>query len=115
MIFDATPLKVLENVSALNTTSQEFGINAFERLELGVDFKAGVTAGAVVLEVAPFSGYIGEWAPLITVTFAGTAPKYMRGQAENDALVGRVRVSTLIANGVADAFIQRAMTGRGGQ
>jgi hypothetical protein len=114
MLFDPTPFKVLENQSALNTTSQEFGINAFERLELGVDFKVSVTAGALILEAAPFSGYTGEWAPLITVTFAGTAPKFMRGQAENDARIGRVRISTALVGGVCDAFVTRAMTGRCG-
>jgi len=114
MIFDANPLKLLENVSALNTTSAEFGINAFERLELGVDFKTGVTAGEVVLEVAPFAGYTGAWAPLITVTFAPAAPRFRRGQAENDARVGRVRISQVITGGVCDAYVNRMMTGRGG-
>jgi hypothetical protein len=113
MIFDANPLKVLDNQSALNTTSPEFGINGFERLELGVDFKTGVSAGEVVLEVAPFGGYTGAWAPLVTVTFAPSpaAPKFMRGQAENDARVGRVRINTALAGGVCDAYV---MTGRGG-
>jgi hypothetical protein len=111
MIFDALPLKMLADQSALNSTSAEFGINTFDRLELGVDFKTLVTAGAVVLEVAPFGGYAGTWAPLITVTFSGTAPVFIRGQAENDARIGRVRISTALVGGVCDAYVNRAMTG----
>src|SRR5262245_3438504 len=113
MNFDATPLKVLTDATALDTKSAEFAINAFDRLQLDVDFKTGVTAGALILETAPFSGYTGTWHPLITVTFAGTAPKMMSGTADNGSLIGRVRVSTQVANGVADAYVTRMMTGKG--
>lgn len=112
MQIDSPFLKVLSNVAADETTSQEFGIDACDRLELGVDFKAGVTAGEVILEIAPFGGYTGAWAPLITVTFAAAAPKYMRGQAESAGVVGRVRINTAIANGVIDAYVMRQISGR---
>lgn len=113
MTFDSNALKVLENVSGLNETSAEFGINAFDRLQLDVDFKAGVTAGVFILETAPFSGYTGAWHPLITVTFAGAAPRVMSGTAENGGRVGRVRVSSAVADGVADAYVTRSIVGRG--
>lgn len=113
MIFDADPLKMLTDVSALNATSEEFGVNAFDRLELAADFKTGVTAGAFVLEVAPFKGYTGTWDPIITVTFNGTAPKTQRASAENASRIGRVRVSTALVGGVGDAYVNRMITGRG--
>jgi hypothetical protein len=113
MMFDPNPLKFLENVSALNATSEEFAINAFDRLELIGDFKTGVTAGAFVLEVAPFKGYTGTWDTIATVTVSGTGPVTKRSSVENGSRIGRVRVSVAFVGGVGDAYVNRMITGKG--
>ncbi len=112
MIFDPVPLKLLDNQSALNTLSQEFGLNAFDAVELSVDFKAGVTAGAVVLEVAPFGGYTGAWDTVLTATFSGTAPQIQREETDIVARVGRLRISTALTGGVCDAYVSRSITAK---
>ena len=111
MLFDPVPLKVLDNVST--GTSAEFDLGAIDRVTLAVDFKTGVTAGVLVLEVAPFGGYTGTWATVLTVTFAGTAPNIGRTQGEICARVGRVRITTNLTGGNCDAYVERSLVGKG--
>ncbi len=40
-----------------------------------VSWGSGVSTGAVAIEIADAPDYAGQWAPLDTVTFEGTAPK----------------------------------------
>lgn len=111
MSFDPNPLQVLVNAGA--GTSAEFPLNAFDRVALDVEFKTGVTAGVVVLEVAPYSGFSGTWATVLTATFAGAAPNINHQQADITARVGRVRVSTALTGGVCDAYVDRRIIGKG--
>lgn len=113
MMFEPTPIALLQNASALDSKSVEFDLGAIDRVELIIDYKTGVTAGAVVLEVAPFGGYTGTWATVLTATFGGTAPIAVHQQADVAARIGRLRISTALVGGVCDAYLNRALVGKG--
>lgn len=110
-MFDPVPLKMLDNVNT--GTSQEFALNAFDRVELAVDFKTGVNAGVVILESAPFAGYTGTWFEEVAVTFSGTAPCVIKGQKDISARIGRLRVKTPLVGGNCDAYVSRQIIGKG--
>lgn len=110
MLLDAKPVKVLEGVSALNTLSAPFGLT--DDIVVMVDFKTGVTAGVVRLESAPGADYAGTWKTEDEITFAGTPPLTLSNRVTPEGAVGRLRISTAIADGIIDAYIQRYLAGR---
>jgi hypothetical protein len=111
MSYDANPLKLLNNAS--NGTSGEIDLNAIDRIALDVDFKTGVTAGAIVFEVAPFAGYTGAWAQVLTVTFGGAAPNIGHADTDLTARIGRARISVPLTGGVCDVYLTRKIIGKG--
>jgi hypothetical protein len=108
MLLDAKPLEVLSDAAALNTLSAPFGLT--DDLIITIDFKTGVTAGAVQLETAPGADYSGTWNTEATITFAGTAPLTLSDRVIPEGAVGRLRISSAITDGVIDAYIQRSLT-----
>lgn len=64
-----------------------------------ISWSTGVTSGVVEIECADASTYAGTWAPIATVTFAGTAPKqdYVYSPGRPKAI--RHRISTVIGGG----------------
>jgi hypothetical protein len=107
MLIDATPIKVLNNVSALNTLSEIFGLT--DDIVVEIDFKTGVNGGAVQLESAPGGDYSGTWTTELTITFAGSAPLVLSDRIIPEGAVGRLRISSGITGGVIDAYIQRSL------
>lgn len=110
MLLDAVPIKVLADLAALNTLSESFGLT--DEIVIMVEFKTGVTAGVVRLESAPRADYAGTWKTEGEITFAGTAPLTLSDRIIPEGAVGRLRISTAIADGVIDAYIQRNLAGR---
>jgi hypothetical protein len=110
MLFDAKPVKVLADAAALNTLSEAFGLT--DDIVIMVEFKTGVTAGVVRLESAPRADYTGTWKTEVDITFAGTPPLTLSDRIIPEGAVGRLRISTAIADGVIDAYIERHLTRR---
>lgn len=110
MLLDAKPVKVLSDAAAGDTLSAAFGLT--DEILVMVEFKTGVSAGVVRLESAPRADYAGTWKTEGEITFAGTAPLTLSDRIIPEGVVGRLRISTAIADGVIDAYIQRNFTGR---
>src|SRR5215468_4333347 len=110
MLLDAKPLKVLTNASSLNTLSEPFGLTDGD-IVIIVDFKSGVTAGAVRLESAHGADYTGTWKTEDTITFSGSAPLELSKRIIPTGAVGRLTITPAISNGVIDAYIERSIAG----
>jgi hypothetical protein len=102
--------KLLDAASSLNTavaTPAVFGSLGCQRTVHHVKWGTGVTAGAVTIEVAEDPSYTGTWAPVMVVTFSGTAPKqdYV---ADSNGPYGAIRhrVSTAVSNGTVTTTIK---------
>lgn len=74
-------------------------VMACQETAIYVEWGTGVTAGAVIIESAFTATYAGTWAPLVTVTFAATAPKVDIVQITGVHGTLRTRISTTVANG----------------
>ena len=80
-------------------TGPEESVRVYDQYESSVDWGAGVSAGVVVFEWAPFPGYSGNWFTLATHTFS--APAIVTRNLFQ--VVGgyiRARVSTPVTGGV---------------
>jgi hypothetical protein len=73
--------------------------------ELGIYvlFKAGVSAGVVLVEGAHADDFTGTWATLATINWAAANRVHFAAVTGVHKAV-RVRISTAIAEGVADAW-----------
>lgn len=69
-----------------------------------VDWGTGVASGVVEVETAHDAAYTGTWAPLATVTFAGTAPDQDIVQITGIHLALRTRISTVLAGGTVSTY-----------
>ena len=99
-------------VSAINTASAPVGAGLIPRCResaVYMDWGTSVTAGAVIVETAisnaPAGVYSGTWAPLATVTFAGTAPNQDVVQVTGIHWAIRTRVSTAVVGGTVSTWL----------
>lgn len=103
-----TQQNLLVNQSAAQATHTPVGPAFMPRgreTAIYVSWSAGVTSGVVTIETADNSAYTGTWAPLATVTFAGTAPNEQIVQITGVHLAVRCRISTVVAGGTVSSMI----------
>lgn len=70
-----------------------------------VEWATGVTSGVVQVESARNAAYTGTWAPLATVTFAGTAPNSDLVQITGIHSAIRTRISTVVAGSTVSTWL----------
>jgi hypothetical protein len=103
--------KLLSAQSALNdkgTVPDVFGTLGLTRTTHIVKWGTGVSAGAVIIEVADDSTYTGTWAPVATITYASGSPKADYAYVEGHYGSIRHRIATAVVGGTVDTFIQGA-------
>lgn len=103
--------KLLDAKSALNATGtvpDVFGTLGITRTTHVVKWGTGVSAGAVIIEVADDSSYTGTWAPVATITYTSGSPKADYAYVEGHYGSIRHRISTVLVGGTVDSFIQGA-------
>lgn len=66
-----------------------------------IQWPTGVTSGVVEIETADDPDYAGTWAPVSTVTFAGTAPKEDYVYVPGVYSAFQHRISTVVAGGAS--------------
>lgn len=98
--------KVLTAVSALDTvgTPPQDQVPHCTNHKLNVEFGAGTSAGAVVIEEAPRPDYAGVWSVLGTVTWSAVSKDGSVSVAQNCVAI-RARVSVAIVGGTVDAYL----------
>ena len=72
-----------------------------------ISWATGVTSGVVQIECADDSSYEGTWAPMATVTFAGTAPNQDYVYTPGRPRAIRHRISTVVTGGAAPSVTTR--------
>lgn len=100
-------LRLMTDQSADETLSSELrsgDVSRCRETAVYVDWKTGVTSGAVEVETAVGDGYGGTWASLAVVTFAGTAPNQDVVQVTGVHWNLRARIDTVILGGLADVW-----------
>lgn len=103
------PTAGMTAASALNATHTATGSGLMARcreVAVYVNWGTGVASGAVTVETAMDLNYAGTWAPLAAVTFSGTAPKADIVQITGIHGAVRSRVSTVLAGGTVDTWLQ---------
>lgn len=98
--------KVLTGVSALDTVGLPPGDQVPHCMfhKLNVEFGAGTSAGAVVIEEAPRPDYTGVWSVLGTVTWSAVS-KDGSVSVNQVAAAIRARISVAIVGGTVDAYL----------
>jgi hypothetical protein len=94
--------------SASNATHTPIGPGLMARCResaVYIDWGTGVTSGAIKVETAVDANYTGTWAPLATVTFAGTAPNQDVVQITGVHWAVRTRISTVLAGGTVNTWL----------
>ena len=105
--------RVLLSAASVDETAATFEKSVNAQSQQGfhhhISWGTGVTAGVVQIEVADSADYEGTWAPVATVTFAGTAPKqdYVYQPGQPKAI--RHRISTVVANGTVTTRLVGAL------
>lgn len=107
----AETVKALDNKQALNEVSSEIDIRNARAIGLHVlTNEPSVSAGTIVLETAPVSGYGGTWKTVLTITDLSGGPKVESKCAYEDddglpSRVARVRITGTVANGTVDVYV----------
>lgn len=105
--------KILTDQNALNTLSAVYDVMDKRSVRLMVHFKAGTTAGQVVLEAAPTADFAGTWKQVGAITWSAadsldTYPPPAQNTQTADAPPWgyvRARISTGIVAGNVDAWL----------
>ncbi len=95
---------LMSGAAADETVSTALGPAKLDKLKnhtFYAAFGAGVTAGVITIETAPYADYAGTWSPIPsgTITFAGTAPNAGHLSIVGAYLALRARISTAVADG----------------
>ena len=101
-------LKLLNDKSVVDVISDEVEGFLAESMVLIVESGASVSAGVVVLEGAPSSGYTGTWKELVSLTINAATKIFSGGIGVIDELpmpYVRARIKTVITGGTVDVFL----------
>lgn len=93
--------KLLLNGETAVDTKGNVGSHApqSDRITFHLKWGTGVTAGAVVIEVADSDDYTGTWSNLDTMTYSTGSPHADHYVATGPFLAIRARISTLVEGG----------------
>ena len=110
MSYDAVD-RILLNAQSVDETvaafEPEIGSTPQQGFHHHISWATGVTSGVVEVECADDSTYSGTWAPMATVTFAGTAPKQDYVYTPGRPRAIRHRISTVVAGGATPSVTTR--------
>lgn len=101
-------VRVMNAQSADETASDAVGsayMSQCRETAIYVDWLTGVTSGVMQVESSVGDAYAGTWAPLATVTFAGTAPNQDLVQITGVHWALRTRISTVVVGGLVSTWL----------
>lgn len=105
--------KIMLNAQSVDETAvayePEIGASPQQGFYHHISWGTGVVSGVVEVECADDSSYAGTWAPMATITFAGSAPKqdYVFSPGRPRAI--RHRISTVIGGGTVSTRLVGAV------